>query len=160
MSPATASKPRPRLRDMLARLNPRSRMEQGVHEIAKGAETLQREQRDKSREATVQGRPEARSLEEMLTEQRIKRLESFVRKLRPEEQEEVSHFMEKLLKWADHHKQQGASPYWLEEHAEAYLTDFCKSIWKDSPYNKKRVQIMMRFLRANAVLPEDRPVSR
>ncbi len=163
MSPATkapAQKQRSRFREMLERFNPGKRLEQGMQEIPKGLETLAHEQRNKSREVAVQGRPETRALEEMLREERIKRLEKFVSHLKPEEQEEVSQFMERLLKWAEHHKQRGASPYWLEEHAEAHLNNFCSTMWKDSSYNKQRIKIMMRFLRANAILPEDHPASR
>ena len=122
----------------------------GVEEIGKGAsETAKQE---KAHSATIV-REDQRRLEEMLNAERIKRLEKMISKLKPEEQEKIQAFFDRLMKWIQQYRQAGAHSKWLEEHAEAYLEGFCEEIWHDSRFNKKRIEIMMRFLKANEVLP-------
>jgi hypothetical protein len=164
MSPAAkapAPKHHSRFREILERFNPNRRFEQGTHEIMKGAESLAREQRDKSTEVAVQGRPETRSEAELLAELRIKRLERFVSQLPKEQQEAVVEFMDHLMQNLAQARQKGAADNVLEHFASERLEAFCEDVWgRDSPLNKRRIVMMMRFLRENEVLPKEHVVYR
>lgn len=87
--------------------------------------------------------------------ERIRRLEKMISRLHPEEQERVSIFMDKIVRWIQYHQKAGSSPRWIEDKLEQYLANFCTDVWgQDSPYNKKRVEVMIRFLKANEIIPD------
>jgi hypothetical protein len=125
--------------------------------MLQGGFNAAKEDRDAREARMVQ---ENQTREEMLNELRIKQLEKFISRLKPEEQKAVTAFFQKFMQHIEQYKRVGASEHQLENYAATQLELFCEHLWKDSPYNKQRIRIMMRFLRANELLPQEHVVNR
>lgn len=119
-------------------------------EIFKGAQEARGQQRKHQQEVRQQA---IAAEEELVMRERVRRLEKMVSRLRPEEQEEVSVFFDRLSKKIQEYQKGRVHPKVIEEQVEAHIDAFCKRVWgSDSPYNEKRVEIMMRYLKANEII--------
>lgn len=103
---------------------------------------------------TAEANKSERELEEMLQEQRIKRLEKLVSALEPGKKQKVQEFMEQLMKQIQQWDQQGIPVQQIAKTVEHLVEKFWeqKELYPDSPLNKERVLRVMNFLNANELI--------